>query len=127
MPLIRISFVEGKPADFGGRIGDAVHQSMVETINCPPLDRFQLIQEHKRNDLIYDPNYLDIPRTDDIVIIQITLNEGRTVDLKRALYKRITELLRQSLGIRPEDVLINLIEVKKENWSFGNGVASYAQ
>lgn len=126
MPLVRISLMQGKSDEFRRSVGDLVHQAMVETINCPPLDRFQIITEYSKQNLIYDPNYLDISRTDNIVIIQITLNEGRTVELKKALYKKIAELLLKNLQIRPEDIFINLVEVKKENWSFGKGIASYA-
>ncbi|HZS65167.1 MAG TPA: tautomerase family protein [Xanthobacteraceae bacterium] len=127
MPLVRISLIQGKSPEYRAAIGDAVHRAMVGTINCPPLDRFQVITEHAPGDMVYDPSYLDIARSDDVVFIQITLNAGRSVALKRALYRRITELLFEHPGIRPQDVLINLVEVAKENWSFGNGVASYAQ
>jgi 4-oxalocrotonate tautomerase len=99
---------------------------MVEAINVPALDRFQVITEHSADGLIYDPTYLGINRTDDVIFIQITLNAGRTVDQKRALYQKVTELLAKEPGVRPENVLINLVEVAKENWSFGNGVAQYA-
>jgi 4-oxalocrotonate tautomerase len=127
MPLVRISLMQGKPAKYRAAIGNAVHSAMVESINCPPLDRFQVINEHAPGDIVYDPTYLDIKRTDDVVFVQITMNLGRTVEMKRALYRRITELLSADPGIRPEDVMINLVEVPKENWSFGNGIASYAQ
>ena len=99
---------------------------MVDTINCPPLDRFQLITEHPKENYLYAATYLDINHTDALIIIQITLNEGRTVDLKKALYKAIAEGLHTSVGVKPQDVFVNLLEVKKENWSFGNGVAQYA-
>lgn len=126
MPLVRISLREGKSAAYRKEIGDAVHQAMVEAINVPPLDRFQVITEHKPDGLIYDAEYLGIRRTDEVVFIQITLNAGRTLELKKALYARIVEKLKQNPGVRPEDVFINLTEVPKENWSFGNGVAQYA-
>jgi phenylpyruvate tautomerase PptA (4-oxalocrotonate tautomerase family) len=126
MPLVRIDLRRGKPAPYHRAISDAVHRAMVETINVPPLDRFQVISEHGPDDLIYDPRYLNIERTDSVVFVQITLNAGRTVDQKKALYARIVQLLAESPGVRPQDVLINLLEVARENWSFGNGVASYA-
>ena len=100
---------------------------MIETINVPAQDRFQVITELGKNDLIYDPGYLDIRRTDNVIFIQITLNEGRTVEHKRAFYQSVAELLNKELGVRKEDVLINLVEVKKENWSFGSGIAQYAK
>jgi len=126
MPLVRISLREGKPAAYRKAIGDAVHQAMVEAINVPPLDRFQVITEHNPDRLIYDAEYLGIRRTDEVVFIQITLNAGRALELKKALYARIVDLLKQNPGVRPEDVFINLTEVPRENWSFGNGVAQYA-
>jgi 4-oxalocrotonate tautomerase len=126
VPLVRISLRSGKSQEYQTAIADAVHQAMVETINVPPLDRFQLITEHDPGSLIYDPTYLDIKRSDDIVIIQVTLNTGRTVEMKRAFYARLAELLHQNPGLRKEDVMITLVEVGKENWSFGNGEAQYA-
>ena len=127
MPLVRISLMKGKPGSFGKRVGEIVYQAMVDTINVPAKDHFQVITEHDKDRLIYDPSYLDIPRTDGMIFIQITLNEGRTVELKKAFYKAVGERLNKELGVRMEDVFINLVEVKKENWSFGNGVAQYAQ
>ena len=127
MPLVQIHLLQGKPIEFRRRVGEIVYETMVDTINVPPRDNFQIITEHDENGLIYDPEYLDIQRTDEIIIIQITLNEGRTVKLKKAFYKRLTERLQSLLGIRVEDVFISLVEVKKENWSFGNGVAQYAK
>ncbi len=126
MPLVRISLREGKPTAYRQAIADAIHRAMVERVNVPPLDRFQVITEYAPESLIYDPTYLGIDRTDDVVFIQITLNAGRTVDMKKALYARIAQLLTVYPGIRPQDVLINLVEVARENWSFGNGVAQYA-
>jgi phenylpyruvate tautomerase PptA (4-oxalocrotonate tautomerase family) len=125
MPLVRISLRKGKPADFGKQIGVIVYQAMMDTINVPVHDNFQVITEHDANGLIYDAEYLGIPRTDDVVFIQITLNEGRTVEMKIAFYKALVQRLNQTLGLRMEDILINMVEVKKENWSFGNGVAQY--
>lgn len=127
MPLVRISMMKGRTKGFGKKVGEIVYHTMVDTINVPAKDHFQVITEHDKNSLIYDPSYLDIPRTDGVIFIQITLNEGRTVELKKAFYKAVAERLNKELGVRLEDVLINLVEVKKENWSFGNGVAQYAQ
>jgi phenylpyruvate tautomerase PptA (4-oxalocrotonate tautomerase family) len=127
MPLVRIALRKGKSAEYQAAIGNAVHRAMMDTINVPALDRFQIITEHEPGQLIYDPAYLDIHRTDDVVFIQITISEGRSIDLRRSLFARIAELLHESPGIRKQDVLINLIEVAKENWSFGNGEAQYAK
>lgn len=127
MPLVRIALMQGKPVAFRRKVGEIVYQTMVETINVPPKDNFQIITEHDENNLIFDSEYLNIQRTDGIVIIQITLNEGRTVELKKTFYQRLSERLHSELGIRMEDIFVSLVEVKKENWSFGNGIAQYAE
>jgi 4-oxalocrotonate tautomerase len=126
MPLVRIELRAGTPPADQRAIADRVHQALVETITIPPADRFQLISEYAADHFIYDPSYLNISRTDQLVILQITISLGRTIEQKRALYRRITELLAEQPGIRPEDIFINLIEVAKENWSFGQGIAQYA-
>ena len=126
MPLVQISLREGKSDAYRRAIGDSIHRAMVETINVPALDRFQVITEHSPDSLIYDPTYLGIQRTDEVLFVQITLNAGRSTEQKRALYSRMTELLSKSPGVRPQDVLISLVEVARENWSFGNGQAQYA-
>ncbi len=126
MPLVHISLREGKPAAHRRATGDAVHRAMVETINVPPLDRFQLITEHSHEGLIYDPTYLGIKRTDEVVFVQITLNTGRSTEQKRALYRRMAELIAESVGVQPQNLLVSLVEVARENWSFGEGKAQYA-
>jgi phenylpyruvate tautomerase PptA (4-oxalocrotonate tautomerase family) len=118
--------MKGKTDEFRQMVGEVVYQAMVDTMKVPAKDNFQIITEHDSHSLIYDSTYLDIQRTDGIIVIQITLNEGRTVELKKLLYLTIAEQLHKGLDIRREDVLINLVEVKKENWSFGNGIAQYA-
>jgi 4-oxalocrotonate tautomerase len=125
MPLVRISLQQGASAEYRRAIADGVHQAMIDAIAVPPDDRFQVISEYSPENLIYDPQFLGVKRSDRVVFIQITLSAGRKPSQKRALYKRIAELLAKSPGVRPEDVLINLVEVAWENWSFGNGVAQY--
>jgi 4-oxalocrotonate tautomerase len=126
MPLVRIDLRKGKNAAYRQEIGRVVYEAMV-SVGVPEKDRFQIIAEHEGDSFIFDPSYLGIERTHDLVIIQITWNEGRTVEQKKTLYKAIAEGLSQSLGIRTEDVFVNLVEVKKENWSFGKGIAQYAE
>jgi phenylpyruvate tautomerase PptA (4-oxalocrotonate tautomerase family) len=127
MPFVRIDLAEGKSADYRRILGDVIYEAMTGTIDVPKDDRFQIIAEHPPVGLAFDRNYLGIARTDDCVFIQVTLNEGRTVEKKRAFYKAIADGLHERLGLRREDVFINLVEVKKEDWSFGNGEAQYAQ
>ena len=127
MPLVRIDLVKGKSPDYRRVIGEVVYEAMLQTINVPKNDRFQVITEHAAEDFVYDPNYLDIPRCNDCVFIQVTLNGGRTLEQKKAFYQAVAEGLHDRLKLRKEDVLISLVEVAKENWSFGNGIAQYAQ
>jgi phenylpyruvate tautomerase PptA (4-oxalocrotonate tautomerase family) len=126
MPLVRISLQSGKPDSHKRKIADAVHRGLVETISIPAQDRFQIVTEHAAGDFIFDPQYLNILRSQDLVIIQITMSAGRTLEVRKALFRRIAELLHAEAGLRQEDVFVNLVEVAKENWSFGNGVAQYA-
>jgi phenylpyruvate tautomerase PptA (4-oxalocrotonate tautomerase family) len=125
MPFVRIDLHEGKPAEYRVAIGEAVYDALI-SIGVPANDRFQVIAEHPKGCLIFDPGYLGIERSDALIMIQITLNEGRSLDLKKRLYKTIDDELHARLSVRREDVFINLVEVKKENWSFGNGEAQYA-
>ena len=126
MPLARIDVPAGKSADFRRIAGEVVYDAIISALKAPKDDRFQIITEHPVGGLIADQKYLGIQRTADALIIQVTMNEGRTVDMKRAFYKAVADGLHERLGQRREDVIINLVEVKKENWSFGNGEAQYA-
>jgi 4-oxalocrotonate tautomerase len=126
MPLVRIDLQKGKDRAYRQKVGQIVYEAMVAAIGVPANDRFQIIGEHSADNLIFDPDYLGIHRTNDLIMLQIFLNEGRSVAQKQALYKAIAEGLSASLQVRPENVFITLVDVKKENWSFGNGVAQYA-
>lgn len=126
MPLARIDLPRGKTPEYRRTIGDVVYEAMIRTINVPPNDRFQVITEHAPETLVIDRTYLGIERTADCVMIQVFLNEGRTTELKKAFYRAIADGLHERLGLRKQDVFITLVEVKKENWSFGNGEAQYA-
>lgn len=126
MPLARIDLARGKPAEYRRTIGEVVYDAMIEVLKVPPDDRFQVLNEHPPENYTIDPTYLGISRTADCVVIQLTLNAGRSVDQKRAFYKAVADGLHARLGLRREDVFISLVEVPKENWSFGNGEAQYA-
>jgi len=125
MPLVRISLLQGTSPEYRKAIGDGVHRAMVEALAVPPDDKFQLITEHAPGALVYDPQYLGVPRSDRVVFVQITLSSGRKPMQKRKLYKRMAEILQESPGLKPADLLVNLVEVVWENWSFGNGEAQY--
>ncbi|HEY0702678.1 MAG TPA: tautomerase family protein [Candidatus Acidoferrales bacterium] len=125
MPLVQIALRTGTSPEYRVAIGDGVHRAMVEILAIPPDDHFQLITEHGPAGLIYDPQYLGVRRTDRVVFVHITLSAGRKPQQKRKLYKRIIELLAESPGVPPNEVVIVLSETAWENWSFGNGEAQY--
>jgi Tautomerase enzyme. len=125
MPLVRIDVLEGRSDADLAAISAAVHRALTECFGVPPRDRFQVITEHRRGRLLYDPAYLAVERTDGIVFVQVILSGGRSVQQKTAFYARTAELIVQGAHVRREDVTIVLVENTRENWSFGNGVAQY--
>ena len=127
MPLTRISMRAGKSPAYRKAIMENLYLAMRETFNVPENDRFMTISQHDEDDFLYDPDYLGIQRTDDLVIIQLTVSNTRPVAQKQKLYRRIVERLTENPGLRAEDIFINLVEVLPENWSFGHGDAQYVK
>ncbi|MGO4712998.1 tautomerase family protein [Bradyrhizobium sp. 2TAF24] len=126
MPLTRVFLRRGKPAAYRAALLDSLHRALREAFGYPEDDRFMVLTEHDATDFSYG-GYLGIDRSDDLVIIQITVSNTRTVAQKQALYRRIAERLTDSPGLRPEDIFISLVEVLPENWSFGHGLAQYVR
>lgn len=126
MPFVEIALRRGKSADYHQALFDGVYRAMRETFNVPEDDRFMTLTEHDASTFSISPTYPDIARSDDAMIVRITANNTRTLEQKRALYRRIVEVLGERPGVRPQDVFISLVEVLPENWSFGNGIAQYA-
>jgi 4-oxalocrotonate tautomerase len=125
MPFVRIFLRPGTTAEYRKALGDGVHRALVEAIAISPDDRFQVISEHAAADLIYDPQYLGVHRSDRIVFVQITMSQGRKPQQKRKLFKRMAEILEESPGLARQDLLVSMLETSWENWSFGNGEAQY--
>lgn len=119
MPLVRIDHAAGKSDDFRRALSEGIYGAMRATFNVPEDDRFQVLREHAGTEIVRPSSYLGIEYSDDLVVIQITCNEGRTMEMKKALYAAIADRLADSPGIRRQDIFINLVEVKRENWSFG--------
>jgi 4-oxalocrotonate tautomerase len=117
----------GKPAAYRNAILENLYLAMRETFNVPEGDRFMTISQHEDDDFVYGADYLGIQRSDDLLMIQITVSNTRTVEQKQQLYRRIVERLTENPGLRAEDIFINLVEVLPENWSFGHGVAQYVR
>ncbi len=126
MPLTRVSMRRGKPPAYRKAILDNIYGALRETFDVPENDRFMVLTEHDADGFSYGARYLGIERSDDLVLIQITVSKTRSIDQKKALYRSIVQRMVKDPGLRPEDVFINLIEVVKENWSFGLGEAQYA-
>jgi 4-oxalocrotonate tautomerase len=127
MPLARVSLRRGKPATYRKAILEGIYQALRDTFDVPEGDRFMILTEHDEGDFVYDANYLGIRRSDDLVIVQITVSNTRPTAQKQKLYRRIVERLTESPGLRAEDIFINLVEVLPENWSFGHGEAQYVR
>ena len=126
MPLVRVTLRKGKSSEFIRAAGEAIHDALVATANVPADDRFQVFDEVESDRLFAHPSYGAVERSENLIIIEITLNAGRTVEIKKALYAEIAARLGRAVDVRPDDVLISLVEVTKENWSFGKGLATYA-
>lgn len=126
MPLTRIAVRAGKPAAYRQALVTGIHQALREVFKVPEDDLFMLVSEHDADNFFFGRHYLGIERSDDLVIIQIAANNTRGQEQKKALYAQIARNLAASPGVRPEDVFINLVDVARENWSFGNGIAQYA-
>jgi 4-oxalocrotonate tautomerase len=126
MPLTRIDIRAGKSREFKAALCAEIYQAMRETFDVPEEDRFMVITEHNDDTFSFSRSYLGIERSDDLVLIQITANNTRTVEKKKALYARLAERLGRRPGVRPQDVIVSILEVPKENWSFGDGLAQYA-
>ena len=126
MPLVRIDLNSSAPAERARIVGDAVYDAMISVANVPADDKFQIITRHDANEIVYPAaGYLGINYSKDLVLIQVTWNQGRSIEVKQAFYKRIADEISAKAGIRREDVWINLVEVAKENWSFGKGEMQY--
>jgi len=126
MPIVRIDLLEGKTSEYRKQLSEIVYRAMIEALAVPKDDRFEIIAEHSQDDLQFDRDYLGIHRSDDCIFLQITLKAGRTLETKQRFYKAVADGLHEGLKLRREDVFISLVEVQKENWSFGNGEAQYA-
>ncbi|MEN1986463.1 tautomerase family protein [Paenibacillus hubeiensis] len=125
MPLTRITTLKGRSSEEKARISEVVLQTIVDKLHVPQNDRFLIVEELERDHFSFDPNCLDIDRSNGFLIVQVTLNAGRSAEVKKEFYEVLAEQLHQQCGIRTEDVFINLVEVTKENWSYGNGIAPF--
>lgn len=127
MPLVRINLSQSASAETIRTVSSVVYDAMINVANVPANDKFQIITRHADDELVYPAEgYLGVTYTPGIVFIQVTWNAGRTIEVKKAFYKAIAEGISQKTEIRIQDVFISLIDVAREDWSFGNGEMQYA-
>jgi 4-oxalocrotonate tautomerase len=127
MPLVRIDLCSDASSEFVRIVSDVIYNAMIEVANVPQHDKFQVITRHAPEEIVYPADgYLGIKYSPNIVFIQITWNAGRTTDIKKAFYRKVADDIHTKAGARKEDVWINLVEVNREDWSFGNGDMQYA-
>ena len=121
MPFARIDLVQGKPASYRSAIADIVYRGIVDVLKAPDGDRFVVVGEHQADNLIYDPDFLGFSRSPDFILIQVTSTVGNERETKFAFYRFIADELKRKLSVRPDDIMINMVFVAREDWSFGNG------
>jgi phenylpyruvate tautomerase PptA (4-oxalocrotonate tautomerase family) len=127
MPLARIDLSKDAPPERIKVVSDAIYGAMVEIANVPAHDKFQVVTRHAPDEIIYPPEgYLGLTYSRDLIIIQVTWVGGRSIEVKKKFYRRIADEIHARAGVRKEDVWINLIDVGREDWSFGNGEMQYA-
>ena len=126
MPLVRISLPQNTPLPDVAAISTAIHNALVATFNVPEPDRFQAIHKHSQEELICTPEFLGIQHSQQVVFVQISCSPGRSLDMKKALYAKMVADIALTSNFKAEDVIINLLETNRENWSFGLGIAQYA-
>ena len=121
MPFARIDLAQGKTAEYRATVGDVVYEAIVGILKAPEGDRFQVIGEHAPENFVFDPNFLDIKRSPDLIYIQVTSTVGNSKEQKLAFFRQVADELNRRVGVRREDVFISLVFVDREDWSFGNG------
>jgi phenylpyruvate tautomerase PptA (4-oxalocrotonate tautomerase family) len=121
MPFARIDLAQGKPPEYRATVADIVYEGIVGVLKAPDGDRFIVVGEHAPENLICDPHFLGMERSPDFILIQVTSTVGNNKEAKLAFFRYIADELNSKLGVRPDDVMINLVFVQREDWSFGNG------
>jgi len=124
MPLLRFDLIEGRSKSELKALLDAAHRAMLAAFKVPERDRYQIVHEHKRSRMVVEDTGLDIPRSDNIVMLQVTTRpRGRAA--KELFYRLLVEELERSCAIAPSDVMVSLVENTDEDWSFGYGRAQF--
>ena len=126
MPLVRINLPQNTLVTDMQAVSNAVHNALVATFNVPEPDKFQAIHKHKPEELICTPEFLGVEHSQHVVFVQISCSPGRSLEMKKALFAKVANDIAHTSNFKAEDVIINLLETSRENWSFGLGIAQYA-
>ena len=126
MPLVKIHLRKGKGEEYVRLVSEAIHEALVTEASIPPDDKFHIVHQTEPAEFIANRSYAEVNRSADLIVVEITLNAGRSVEVKRNIYRRMSRNLERAIQLRPDDLLVSLVEVTKENWSFGRGLATYA-
>lgn len=124
MPLLRFDLIEGRSKDELQALLDAAHRAMLAAFKVPARDRYQIVNEHPATHMIIEDTGLGIPRTRNVVFLQVT-TRPRGKELKETFYRLLVEELQKSCGIAPSDVVVSMISNTDEDWSFGLGRAQF--
>jgi phenylpyruvate tautomerase PptA (4-oxalocrotonate tautomerase family) len=121
MPFARIDLAKGKTPEYRATVADVVYGGIIGVFKAPDGDRFIVINEHAPENFVFDPHFLGIERSPDLIMIQVTSTVGNTKEQKLAFFRQMVDELNRLLNVRREDVFINLVFIDREDWSFGNG------
>ena len=122
MPTARIDLIKGKPKEYRAKVAEIVYRGIVEQLGAPENDNYVVVQEHDAENFFWPRNFLGMDHTADLIFIQVVTTVGADVEHKKAFMKKMADELQGQVGLRREDTMINLIYIKKEDWSFGNGL-----
>ena len=126
MPLLRFDLIEGRSDAELKTLLDAAHRAMLAAFKVPERDRYQIVDEHKPSRMIVEDTGLDIPRTENVVVVTV-ITRPRGKEAKQTFYRLLVEELQKSCGIAPSDVMVSMVENTDEDWSFGLGRAQFLE
>ena len=126
MPFTRISLLAGKSPDYLAAVSTSLDRALVECFEVPEKDRFMAIHQHRPEELVFDRTYRGGPRSDDYIFFHITTGKARSRETKARFYRRLVECLAEAPGVRPEDVMVAIVNSTFEDWSFASGISAAA-
>lgn len=120
MAIVRVDFSTKQPAEFAPTVSRVINACMQQVLGVSPTENYIVCQAYPAEAILHAPDICSTERLEKIAFIQITLNQGRSAELKRKFFKQLGAELMETGYLKVEDMFINLVEVASENWSFGN-------